>query len=98
MLPVRSDPPETQTKGNNMAKFDNVTVSRWATLAADWLAAKAPHITTDKIETGRDAWAVAVRCGITSDAYQDRTVTDGHIQTALEKIFPNAVFKDAKVY
>jgi hypothetical protein len=36
--------------------------------------------------------------GITREAYADRSVTDGHIQTALGKIFPAAKFLDKKVY
>lgn len=64
-----------------------------------WLADKAPSLTREAITTGRDAWAVAFRAGITEHAYAlGREVTDGHIQTALERVFPNAVFKDRKVY
>jgi hypothetical protein len=51
------------------------------------------------IKTGAQAWAVASRAGITHDAYAiDRSINDAHIQTALEKIFPEAVFKDPKRY
>lgn len=79
-----------------MAKFDNATVDRWRQQAEDWLTVRG-H-TLEGVKTGLDAWAIAHRADITKEAYQDRTVTDGHIQTALEKIFPNAVFKDKKLY
>ena len=81
-------------------KIQNDKVNEWKGLCSSWLQANtnAPHLTCDDITTGRDAWAIAHRSGVTNDAYKDRTVTDGHIQTALERIFPHAVFKDAKVY
>ena len=48
---------------------------------------------------GWQAWKVAHKAGVLDDAYSiSRDITDGHIQTALEKIFPCAVFKDAKRY
>ena len=50
------------------------------------------------IKTGRDAWSIAHRAGIVRDAYADREIVDAHIQTALEKIFPNADFLDKKIY
>lgn len=51
------------------------------------------------IKTGCDAWFVAHKAGITEHAYGlSRDVYDAHIQTVLEKIMPNAVFKDKKVY
>jgi hypothetical protein len=80
-----------------MAKFSDATINDWREKAAGWLAANTT-LTAEAITTGRDAWTVAHRCGITGAAYTDRTVTDGHIQTALEKVFPNAVFRDKKVY
>jgi len=79
-----------------MAKFDKETVARWTKMAKEFLDARDISITS--IETGVTAWLVAHKCGITDEAYKDRTVTDGHIQTALEAIFPNAVFRDKKVY
>ena len=81
-----------------MAKFSTLTVDTWSANADSWLRAHASHLTRDSILTGRDAWTVASRAGITADAYTDRSVTDGHIQTALQRIFPNAVFLDAKAY
>lgn len=79
-----------------MAKISDATVNGWREKALAYLAPRQ-HALGD-VTTGRDAWTVAHQCGITGEAYADRTVTDGHIQTALEKIFPNAVFRDKKVY
>lgn len=79
-----------------MVKFDKATVNRWTCMAEDWLSGR--DMFRDGILTGAVAWGVAHRAGITAEAYADRSVTDGHIQTALEAIFPNAVFKDRKVY
>ena len=79
-----------------MTRFNAQTIAQWTDLATAWLA---PHnLTPAAILTGRDAWTVAARCGINDHAYSDRTVTDGHIQTALQSVFPNAVFEDRKVY
>ena len=58
-------------------------------------------LTRDDIKTGVDAWAVAHKTGMTRTAYdlpRSLGVNDAHIQTVLEAIFPNAVFKDAKRY
>ena len=79
-------------------RFDKDTLARWNKQAADYLTAHHGHMTPDHILHGRDAWTVAHRAGITAEAYKDREVVDAHIQTALERIFPNAVFKDKKVY
>ena len=67
--------------------------------ASAWLSDKGYSSTLSDIKTGIDAWTVAHNCGITSHAYSlSRDVKDAHIQTALENIFPNADFKDKKVY
>jgi hypothetical protein len=79
-----------------MSKFDKDTVLRFKAMAKEFLEARGLFLTD--IETGRDAWTVAHQSGIISEAYTDRTVVDGHVQTALESIFPNAVFKDPKRY
>jgi hypothetical protein len=51
------------------------------------------------ITEGWQAWRVAGKAGVLDDAFAiSRDITDGHIQTALEKIFPAAVFKDPKRY
>ena len=56
-------------------------------------------ITRDSITEGWQAWKVADMAGVTRDAYEiSRDICDAHIQTVLEKILPNAVFKDAKRY
>jgi len=53
----------------------------------------------EDIKTGVQAWDVAGLAGITKAAYAiDRSIVDAHIQTALGKIFPNAVFRDHKRY
>jgi hypothetical protein len=70
----------------------------WTRRAEEWLEANAPQLTRESVTIGRDAWTVAHRAGIINEAYADRNVTDAHIQTALEKIFPNAAFKDKKRY
>lgn len=80
-----------------MARIDNETVRRWEGLAREWLRANT-GLEPMSIRTGIDAWTVAQCCGIIREAYVDPTVVDAHIQTALEKIFPNAQFRDAKRY
>ena len=47
-----------------MAYFDKETVTRWTKQAADWLEAKLP-VTLADVKTGRDAWTIAHRAGIT---------------------------------
>lgn len=81
-----------------MAKFDALTIKRWHNKALQWMLANCPETLPNMITTGRDAWAVAHRCGITEEAYRDCDVTDAHIQTALKAVFPNAIFKDKKRY
>ena len=67
-----------------------------------WLAdlyLNGRKLTRQDVLTGRDAWNVSHRASITNHAYaQGRDVVDAHIQTALQRVFPNAVFKDAKRY
>jgi hypothetical protein len=77
-------------------KLDQQTVETCRTMCTEWLTKH--NLTPAAILTGADAWTVAARSDMTHMLYADRTVTDGHIQTVLEKIFPNAVFKDKKVY
>jgi hypothetical protein len=68
-------------------------------MAIAWLEVNTPTLTRYSIYAGRDAWTVAHNAGITRHAYAiSRDITDGHIQTALERIFPNAAFLDRKVY
>jgi hypothetical protein len=55
--------------------------------------------TRDMVVTGRDAWTVAHKAGIYREALDSgRDVVDAHVQSALQVIFPNAVFKDKKRY
>jgi len=81
-----------------MPKFDTETVNRWKDQVNQWFHENLPWQDAALVQSGVDAWTIAHRAGITREAYVDRDVTDGHIQTALEKIFPNAVFKDRKTY
>ena len=81
-----------------MARFDADTIARWRGMAEGWLTMRNDPCTTRDIKEGYRAWAIAHDCGITREAYADRTVVDAHIHTALERIFPNAVFGDAKRY
>ena len=72
------------------ARFNKDTVARWKTKAEAYVSLHDMGL--DDLRNAIDAWAVAHKCGITEEAYQDRKVHDGHIKTALEKIFPNALF------
>ncbi len=71
---------------------------------ADWTARavaflEAHNLTIEDVKTGANAWTVAHKTRITMDAYDiSRDIVDAHIQSALERIFPCAVFKDAKRY
>lgn len=81
-----------------MSKIQSETITRWSKMASNWLKeAGDPGSLTD-IYLGSEAWAIAHRCGITSEAYQDQTIVDAHIVTALKNIFPNANFKDRYSY
>lgn len=77
-------------------KFDNDTVIRWTEMAANYLGQRGHDLS--EVKQGVDAWTIAHQTGITREAYEDRSVTDAHIQTALEKVFPDVTFKDKKVY
>ena len=81
-----------------MAKFDTATVTRWASMAETFLERAGDPGTTKDVYLGAEAWTIAHLSGITSEAYADRSVVDAHIKTALEKIFPNANFKDRYSY
>ena len=78
-------------------KFSNLQIEIWRQMATDWLSRHYNRGPSD-VSEGRTAWTIAHHSGITREAYADRSVTDGHIQTALERIFPNAKFLDKKVY
>lgn len=77
-------------------RIDSETLLRWQTMAQEYLTVRDRARLS--VFTGVDAWNIAHNCGITREAYADRSIVDAHIQTALESIFPNAVFKDRKVY
>ena len=77
-------------------KFNSETVNRWSEMAKVYLEKKS--LTASDIQNGGEAWAIAHRSGISYEAYEDRTVTDAHIVTALKQIFPNAVFRDKYRY
>ena len=79
-----------------MPRIPAETVERYRADAEAFLARH--NLTCANVKTGRDAWTVAHSAGITADAYRDRDTLDAHIQTALEKIFPAAVFNDPKRY
>ncbi len=81
-----------------MAKIPAEIVDRWRATAAEWIAANCKNATIESVVLGRDAWTVAHRAGLTEEAYRDRGIHDAHIQTALQAIFPNVVFRDAKRY
>ena len=73
-------------------------VKTWADIMTAWLKVHAPGHALADVKTGSDAWSIASRSGVLTEAYKDRTMTDAHIQTALEKIFLNATFGDKKRY
>jgi hypothetical protein len=79
-----------------MSKFDKDTVLRFKAMAEEFLEARGLLLTD--IEIGQDAWTVAFQSGIYDEVREDRTVVSAHVQTALESIFPNVVFKDKKRY
>ena len=79
-----------------MTKFGNDTLIRWEGMIWNELGQNGYGI--EDVLTGKDAWNVAHAAGVIQEAYEDRTVIDAHIQTALEKIFPYGVFLDKKVY
>jgi len=77
-------------------KIDNQTVTRWTEMANDYLVRNGYDLSDVKM--GVEAWDIANHVGILREAYQDRHILDAHIQTALEKIFPDCVFRDKKRY
>ena len=82
-----------------MAKFDSETIARWTKMADEWLASNQfGVIDRDKVLSGANAWKIAHRSGISYEAYEDMSVVDAHIVTALKQIFPNAEFKDTYSY
>lgn len=80
-----------------MPKIPNDTIANWCERTERYLIDNH-GITRAGIKIGLDAWSIAHRVGLTAEAYSDRTITDAHIQTALERVFPNCQFRDRKVY
>lgn len=81
-----------------MAKINKDLVAAWTKRCSELLGSNIPPLSVADVNKGVDAWTVAHRAGIVVEAYKDPTVHDAHIRTALEQIFPNAVFRDKKVY
>lgn len=55
--------------------------------------------TLEAVTTGTDAWNVYHKAGcFNAIGGYNAPYSDGHLQTALEKIFPNVVFKERKTY
>lgn len=85
-------------------KINSEYVEQFHKLTSDWLAER--NYKLEDIKDGITAWAVAHRSGITDICYGNTAKNlpgidgclDAHIQTALEKIFPNVTFRDAKRY
>lgn len=70
-----------------------------------WIAdyeSKKQHIHEPKeryeVTTGSLAWNLFYFCRWHQVYDEDRSITDAHIKTALQKVFPNAVFKDKYQY
>jgi hypothetical protein len=82
-----------------MTTINAATVTEWARIVDTWIAAKcAPGKSRNDVTSGVTAWDVAHMAGLVRLAYELPGVKDAHIQTALEAIFPNVTFKDAKRY
>ena len=74
-------------------------ITSYITMADTYLSNLAEPLERSAIASGRDAWSLAHKAGITQHAYAlSRDIYDAHIQTALGVVFPNAIFKDKKVY
>lgn len=80
------------------------TVDTWICLMDSYITSNAGVLDRfaitqrSHVVRGVDAWALAGRAGILQLAYADPKIIDAHIQTALERIFPNATFLDKKRY
>lgn len=81
-----------------MAKFSPADVEKFKNMNKVFLEKNYPDLVLADIKTGHDAWTIASRSGMLNICYSDRTVYDAHIQTVLEKIFPNVRFISKKVY
>lgn len=87
-----------------MAKFDADTVTRWTGMVDTYIAGNFGVLDRygithrDHVADGSSAWTIAHRSGITVEAYEDRSVVDAHIVSALKQIFKNAKFQDKYSY
>ena len=85
-------------------KINKETLVKWTKMVDDWMSKNAGILdpygirTRDHVVDGASAWTLVRRSGVLDEAYQDRSVVDAHIQTAMETIFPNVRFRDKKVY
>lgn len=79
-----------------MSKITTETLSRWKETISQYL--ETVEYDLDDVVEGSLAWIIAHKTGIVKEAYEDRTIVDAHIKTALQKIFPNAIFKDIYNY
>lgn len=80
-------------------KIPSSTITEWQQIVAVWMLSNTKNKLSPKdVFLGRDAWTIAHRSGILELTYKDPTIHDAHIQTALQKIFPNVKFLDKKVY
>ncbi|MFA5311685.1 MAG: hypothetical protein WC375_00035 [Methanomassiliicoccales archaeon] len=70
-------------------KVDKPTFLRWQKYVS--LLLQENNKTAEDITTGVQAWNVAHKLDIPKEAYH-MGLNDTHIQTALKRIFPNAVF------
>lgn len=74
-------------------KIKKEMFERWEKYCRLLLAERGLKV--EDVSTGVEAWNIAFKLGIASEAYRvDDSVSDKHIATALKKIFPNAIFKD----
>ncbi len=72
-------------------------IPAWSARALAWLQSQRPELTLADVRAPGDAWMIAHKAGFWKEA-NDAGVNDGPIQTALERIFPNVTFNDAKRY
>jgi hypothetical protein len=78
-------------------KIEKTVLARWSKYCRLLLAEHG--YTPDQVTTGSDAWNIAHKLDIPREAYAiDDSIVDAHIKTALQHIFPNAVFKDRYHY
>ena len=77
-----------------MSKISKETVESWKAQFLERFSEEHRLSVT----SGWEAWNVFHHFKWSEIYQQDRNVLDAHIQTALEKVFPNCVFLSKKVY